>query len=387
MKIRGISTALVAACAVLCACACGNKDEGATDPTPATPVAQPAQPARPPAPEARPEAREPKPGEATARRESYGKALARGRKLIADGEAAGAVKAFEAALAARPNSAVAHSELSWAAFKTGDHEAAIDAASKSIERATNDPSLRAASLYNRGRAKEAGKDKDGAIADYQASYELRPHKAVRARLEALKARVPESVWTAAVLEGPFAQLSDFCGKTEGCPEGAYDVEDLDASKIPWASKVQAARLEDMPDGDYFEVALLFQTDKGWYALRRFERYINRYEWGIDSATVIRGRLAIVHENSDGRFETDHQRVVTVCGVGDSGRPSCFGPSILGEWFIGYEGTKEDGKNLPPEVDFKCSARLAAGDRLEITAEDKACRQRVGFVGEHKLVFP
>lgn len=384
MLIRGMGISL--ACIALVAC--GKKDEGAgkAEPPPAPPTA-----AAPADAAANAQPPEKDPAEVAKARETYSQALARGRKLISDKKAAEAATAFKAALDARPGDTTALSELSWALFETGDHEAAIEAATASIAGAGKQPSLAAASLYNRGRAYEAHDSKDKAIADYQASYALRPHKVVRARLGALGAKVPESVWTATVLEGPFATVEDFC-KTlkEGCQDhGSVGTHDyLAEHKVSWPTMLTAVTSSEWDDdADMMRDSLLFQTKDGWFALRNFDGTANRYGWALDRAVEVGGRLALHHTNERGRFATEHERLVTVCGVGASGRPSCFGPVLLADWYIGYEGSKEDGRNLPPVYGSKCSAQLVAGDRLEIKAEDAECRNRTAFAGEHKLVFP
>jgi tetratricopeptide (TPR) repeat protein len=375
MLTRVLVAVLMAASA-----ACGSKgdDSGAA----AAPAAGPTDAAVGDAAAAR---SEPTPAEVTRVHESYAAALARGRQLIGAGKATEAAAAFRAALDARPGDPEALSELSWALFSLGDHPAAIDAATRSIAAAGHDPSLAAASLYNRGRAREAGGDRDGAVADYQESYRLRPHRVVRARLESVGATVPESVWTARALEGPFADIDEYCAAVGGCQE-PWPVAGIDPAVIPWASQVQRVQLrDDFDEGP--RISLLFETEDGWFALRGFEIHLNRYDWSVLGTTVVGGRLAIEHRNSKGRFAHEDRRLLTVCGVGASGRPSCFGPTGLSHSFTGYEGGKDDGRYLPQVVYFRCAGRLGAGDRVTITAGDAGCRKRVGFTGEHRLVFP
>jgi hypothetical protein len=107
-----------------------------------------------------------------------------GRKLGADDDWNGAVAQFEAALALEPESARALSELGWAALQLDDVDKARSASERSIVLA-HDPKLKAASLYNLGRALEGGGDAGGALFAYERSLRLRPNHIVQQRYEAL----------------------------------------------------------------------------------------------------------------------------------------------------------------------------------------------------------
>jgi tetratricopeptide (TPR) repeat protein len=110
--------------------------------------------------------------------------MRQGRALQKDKKWAEATEVYERAVALAPGSARAFSELSWSAFQAGDHARAREAAELSVKLAV-DPKLKAASLYNAGRAAEAQGEAEAAADLYRRSLELRPHKAVRKRLDAL----------------------------------------------------------------------------------------------------------------------------------------------------------------------------------------------------------
>ncbi len=374
--------------------ACGKKDEsdqaaGNQPPVaPATPPPAPAADAAPaPAKRGPAEPAEPSPDAAKARR-AYADALARGRKLVDGKKPAEAATAFREALAARPDDPVALSELSWALFESGDHEGAIKAASSSIERSADAPWLTAASLYNRGRASEASGKRDAAIADYQRSYELRSHPAVRKQLEQLGARVPESVWKAEPLEGPVASVEDFCtklgypDKDDGCEiqqeaqpvKGSWVARELALWRVPWKT-----------DDDYPTLSAALLTDEGWFVLNELCEVGNHMHCEVTKVAVAGNTMAFFVHTDAGKWDTHEENFVLACGRGKSGTPSCFEVSLrISD--AEYTGTKENGHMLPEVVDHDCTARLDDQGRLVIAARDAGCR-KTGLAGEHMLAFP
>lgn len=118
--------------------------------------------------------------------------LTQGRKLAREGRWAEAVVAFEQAVAVDPPSAIALSELGWAAFNAGDLELASSATTRGLE-LTQEPKARAQMFYNRGRIEETRGDRDAAAKSYTASLSLRPNDIVQARLEALGMTAPEAI--------------------------------------------------------------------------------------------------------------------------------------------------------------------------------------------------
>jgi tetratricopeptide (TPR) repeat protein len=117
-------------------------------------------------------------------RRAYRKGLFRGRALAGERRWGEAVTAFEAALVAIPGDPRALSELSWAAVQAGDYAKARGAAADSV-RLARDPRVRAASLYNAGRAAEGLGDRTAALRAYALSLATRQSGVVAERLQAL----------------------------------------------------------------------------------------------------------------------------------------------------------------------------------------------------------
>src|SRR5262249_27282012 len=99
--------------------------------------------------------------------DSYARALHKGRKLEAKGDHAGALKAYDEALAAQPNDPVVLSEVSVSALAAGDLARARDAATRAAK-SDAFPRLTAAAYFNLGQVEEKAKDADKAIAAYRS---------------------------------------------------------------------------------------------------------------------------------------------------------------------------------------------------------------------------
>jgi tetratricopeptide (TPR) repeat protein len=180
------------------------------------PVVAAVDAAKPAAPAPAPPAPTPEPDPAR-----HAQALARGRELDRAGDHAGALAAFRDAVAAMPGDPVALSELSWAAFQTGDLELARDAGEKSVAGA-HEPKLKAASLYNLGRISEERGEAARAQALYRESLALRPNRAVRQRL--LRLGKPDQL-----VAVPLGGARDAVCPAEGEPD--FDGEPCDWSPV------------------------------------------------------------------------------------------------------------------------------------------------------------
>jgi hypothetical protein len=117
-------------------------------------------------------------------RAEYHAHLEKGRKLSKAGDWAEAIEELEAALDVFPGDDRAMGELSWAAFSSGDHAKAREMAHAAALAATS-PKVKAAALYNLGRAEEASGRIAEARTAYTESIALRPNKTVAQRLAAL----------------------------------------------------------------------------------------------------------------------------------------------------------------------------------------------------------
>ncbi len=327
---------------------------------------------------------------------AYAKALKQGRRLIDAGKAAEAATAFRAAEAARPGDPVALSELSWAAFEAGDLAGARKAAESSVRNAGSNPGLVGASLYNLGRIDEQEGNEDAAIADYQRSYRLRPHRVVAKRLRALGAEVPTSEWRATPLKGPYKSVREFC-EAIGIPNPdwlqetycSWKGDNPNQAHVPYQSSLAPAGFDSIEwlngadvHQDLPAVGLVFGRDDGLWVLPRLVNRGNHHDWNIDSFTDEHGRLVIQTSFEEGRYAMEKGKTITVCGVGASAKPSCYSVDL----FSSYEGDEADPDDNSFSILLNCAATLTSGGRLLITAKDKTC-QASGLQGEHTLVFP
>ena len=385
----------VACVCVVSAAGCQDKKQAAETPPQTSPVKTERPPTSVPTPPitgraSKGDSKVPRLGTTTRKRAVYSKALARGRKLAAK-RPLEAVKAFEEALIARPDDPTALSELSWAWVNVGEFDRAVAAAERSIVGATKDRALRAASLYNLGRGKEGRKDKVGAIKAYEESYRLRQHPAVKKRLEALGGTAPKSIWVGVALSGPYQTAANFCAEfskqASGSAECSPDLDSTSTSKLvaPWGESAGVIETSDAAS-DLPSLHLVFRASGGLYVLRDFEKRGNRYSWTFEGSQLEGATLLIHHSNEEGRFETDVTRLITICSANTTGRPSCVGPTAVYSSYTGYEGTKEEGTELPEQVYFDCEAKLASATRVQIMANDAGCKRKTGLPGTHELAF-
>jgi hypothetical protein len=183
-----------------------------------------------------------------AARVQFRRQFLRGRKLSAQKRWGEAVVAFEAALQAVPMNEQALTDLGWAAFQAGDL-AKARAADQNAVRATTQPALRAAALYNLGRVEEAQGDRSAAARSYQQSLALRSHPAVEARLAAFgEARTP------ARPESPLSvRLSGCWAKGALTLEAVCaclareEVDDQELKQQPASELCQVTTAEKLPD--------------------------------------------------------------------------------------------------------------------------------------------
>jgi tetratricopeptide (TPR) repeat protein len=205
-------------------------------------------------------------------RKKYRVALERGRKLEQAGDHAGAISAFEEALAVRPDDPKTLSELGWAAFHAGAFDRAEDATRKAIAHAST-AQQKAAALYNLGRIQEAHGDKEAARASYRESLRLRPSRTVRKQLAQLdSAGPPADVVAASPLSGPFAAPEDWCARqnklnpaypvtclaTAGVATGPSSIETPPA---PYKEVKLFATADEYGDQS---CALAIRTAAGWF---------------------------------------------------------------------------------------------------------------------------
>jgi hypothetical protein len=205
--LRGMRSCLLPVLALVLACD-RSSDTAAkatkTDPAPAKSVADAKSKEEPNAkvdakdvkPDAKPDAEKPAAPQEPAtpkltkeQRAEYRAHFDKGRTLSKGKQWAEAITSLEAALAIVPGDDRVMGELSWAAFSSGDHKKAREMGRAAALAATK-PGVKAAALYNLGRAEEASGRLAEAKAAYAESIALRPNKTVSDRLAALEKSVP-----------------------------------------------------------------------------------------------------------------------------------------------------------------------------------------------------
>lgn len=196
-----------------------------------------------------------------------------------------AIAALEAALALIPGDDRVLSELSYVYMASGDLERARKAGRAAVA-ATTDPKLKAAALYNLGRAEETAAP-DRAVALYRESLALRPNATVDKRLATLAGKVaagpaplpcampqPEAaVCPCLIATVASEELSDF-GRTPACKVSPtavdgfqlaeYDTSPMESAVVlitrgP-AGWVVAAHLADLYNPGMFGIAEEFTLE-------------------------------------------------------------------------------------------------------------------------------
>jgi hypothetical protein len=362
---------------------------------------------------------------------AYRAALARGRERAGAGDWPGAAEAFTAALAAAPLDARAESELGWALFHTRDLARAEQSTLASIAHASA-PSLKAASLYNLGRIREAQGDAASAADAYRASLSLRPSRTVRERLAALDRAVVggDDPLAPAPLQGPFADLGDYCeAQNQRSPDSLVT---CDGTRSGLAAGPEAIASPPRPIDEVRLIAMTGQLDDvtcllalrttaGWWihdGVPCETRSTAGRDWAAslaltadDSAAVggrrgdgarvprIVGRFLLSYAGRDGGAADDdegdagHQceEILIVCGVGRSGRPSCT-PNLTVGWAATCATDAPTGPSAPvaPRWDARAEPTLAPGKLVfpAVSLREGSPRPVVELpTGTHALTFP
>jgi hypothetical protein len=361
----------------------------------------------------------------------YRSSLVEGRDRAARGDWAGAVTAFERARAAAPGDGVAESELGWALFRDGELARAEQITQASIGHASA-PRLKAASLYNLGRIREAQADLASAADAYRTSLALRPSDTVRARLAALDKAVPASddPLAPAPLQGPFADVGDMCeAQNQRSPDSLVT---CDGTRSGLAAGPEAISSPPRPIDEVRLVAmtgalddvtclLALRTAAGWWihdgipcettssAGRDWAASLSltaddsaaavgstRQRRGEPAARVPRivARFLLSYAGRDEGDDADprlHQceEIAVICGVGPSGRPSCT-PNLTVAWASTCAADPPSGSMAPapPRWDRRSEPVLSAGRIVFPAAAGPGGRSPVELAtGSHRLVFP
>jgi hypothetical protein len=348
-------------------------------------------------------------------------ALVRGRAASTKGDHAAAVAAFDDALAAAPGDPRALSELGWAALRAGDLARALRATQESIAGA-QDPTVRAASLYNLGRIFEARKQPLRAADAYRDSLALRENATVRARLLTLAPDTPAHEGLApAAFDGPYPTLADWCENTraadadEPCdPDGAATFTD-EVARLRLRGAWRELRFFQVGYGE--SCALAIRTRAGWFVAPsvlecremggRWDRSVSAERLALTdvvpggapelvatfssdySANITEGYTELPGVDPDSLMviEIVHDVLLLVCGSGAGAAPACL-PAVVIESETSYsaEPATPSIEPLLERTSFKLAHRFDGGALHLTRARGSVPPETSALLGRHPLAF-
>jgi hypothetical protein len=270
------------------------------------------------------------------------KALEEGRKKSRAKDFAGALSAFDRALALAPDDARVLSEVGWAALNAGDLTRA-DAANRRALANVKEKTLRAQVLYNAGRVAEAKKDSEAARKAYAESLALRDNAEVKKRLDGVSG---SGAPAAPSCDAGAPSIEALCKCLLGLPETPMVISDQNpvCSARPRSLSLGSLRLSIVrygaPEDDTGErVNLLVAEDGGVFRpVAELGRDYMPGAFGVhNTATVLGGeahrvgsRSVIVikselrnHDQNMAGLEVCSESVdlETVCALGEGKKPT------------------------------------------------------------------
>jgi hypothetical protein len=290
---------------------------------------------------------------------NYNSALEEGRKLHVEKDYQGAIKAFEKALAAKPNDPQALSELGYAAYFDKNYSYALECTQKAIDNST-DKELRGAAYYNLALILEETGKKSKAIDALVTSYTERPNRVVREKLAKLDAAKAAQLDPAAPkqMQGYYDDIDAWCLVTrpitdineeeppyncradEELTQGVLNIKPGTAYKNIRFVYKSTSEMEDA-EKDYY---IAIQTKKGWYVSKPLEYIYNPGAMGISNEITIdkieikelvgggepeiRIDYTVVRADSDmagAIINTNTNKSTVFCGLTSYGTPSCTDP--------------------------------------------------------------
>jgi hypothetical protein len=296
--------------------------------------------------------------------------LNEGRKLSQAKDWAGAIKAFDRALAVAPDDVRVLSELGWAAFQANELSRAETANKRALANAKS-PKLRAPILYNMGRVAEARGDKKAAVKAYAESLALRDNAEVKKRLGALDGGVPESVAASRPCDQPFANVAALCTCLRGRKEDLLASDDVTMTCEPettpplgdprlgvvvWGAEVvERPHLLTVKEGDRVRAIVELGRDyePGAFGVHNEaevkggeKRSVNGHD-----VVVVRSEQRNADQNLAGlELCFDHEKLETVCALGDKPDTTKCTPPIPVEVESGCgPGVEPDEADLDDET--------------------------------------
>jgi tetratricopeptide (TPR) repeat protein len=339
---------------------------------------------------------------------TFARALDKGRKLEATGDHQGALKAYDEALAVRPDDPTVLSEVSVSALAAGDLARARDAATRAAQ--TNSPRMQAAAYYNLGQVEEKARAVDKAVAAYRAAMDACPITAAHGRLAKLAPKVALELDTleATTPEGPFETLAK-AGAATKCDvdEGQLDDGKSDApARAPFLAvrtlACEARRSVSAEDKLPGNLGFALRLKSGWYVVAEAKEddpaAMNRggfdltHDWpGVGPVLEWHGSADHHHTSGShaGSHIDDYHTVSQVaCAVDRAGEPYCL-PSLRVaeseyEGMRTYKDENDETGTLRGEHETSWSIELkyVAGGVLASGASDCA-----PLPGKHPVKLP
>lgn len=212
--------------------------------------------------------------------------LEQGRELAQAKKWEAACTAFEQALRAAPNDPALLSELGYAYLMRNQLDRAEKYTHQAVDAATTN-SLKAASLYNLGRIKEAQGQPELAIELYKASLRLRPNDEVAHHILEL-----DEFAEAAPCRAPAKNLDDLCVclkrvlKSDRCYPGTSDKSTEEATNL------DVVWYPERPSVGEHSLFLAVRFRDGWSVVRHFSRQISRTHTQHRNDLLAAGRVTI-----------------------------------------------------------------------------------------------
>lgn len=327
------------------------------------------------------------------------------RKAQGRGDHAAAMRLFEQALLLRRDDAALQSDLGWSALQAGDLARAESATRAAIAGETR-PALRAASLYNLGRILEARGNRAGAIQAYRESLTLRPHAVVQRQLATLDpaAAAAQSPLRPQAMVGPLATMRDVCGSIHGAtpPASCSTPDAVRQSVAQPAAPFRGVTLLSAGDIDCY---LIVQLATGFYRSRQGiacdePGFLEFQVQELAVRALLPGGMQAVLswkstrytrepvEIDDGAGHTVSRNATVddgtegeqwICGVGNSGVPSCVQFPLLRR---GGDGCKGGVCR-----DWQMDVTVSEQGELLLSPQGRPPADAQAYAGRHRIQFP
>ena len=274
-----------------------------------------------------------------ATRAEYKRRLQAGRTLAKATKWPEAIAELEAALALLPGDDRALAELSFAYMASGDLAKARKAGRAAVG-ATTDPKLKAAALYNLGRAEETAAP-DRAAALYRESLALRPNATVEKRLAGLATAAAAPGPAPLPCAAPVATADEVCACLSATAAKDFD----EAGRTP-ECKLSATTVDGFQTAEYemsaigeASVVLIGRGPAGWAVIADLAYVYNPGAFGISEEFTVEsiraedlgGKRIVRVETSKARqdsdmgvdeVETESTQGLVVCLAPAGAAPTC-----------------------------------------------------------------